>query len=386
MICSLIFNFSGIGLVAAAPGENHDTLQEKARNIVGDLKRENGAVDFATLDATLLSLNMTLGSISTNDRGASLLAALAAVNTAAVEIEQGMNKIIDQVGAAYGSDNGLGSQENRGQTSVKVLKERLTASLEVMKEQAKQSKQGIGLKLKQLLESDNENGGSSMPLSPQERAEILKEWAQADPESLSGMTKNFSPEVAIVAQEALKKSTLVSGSMGRYSLASWGQWNDKAARVLDYAYNRYGRQDVDENGLINILTALSNANIPTTGSATYDGIVLASVDDGSIISTKYTGTKTGDHLLTVDFATRSVNGGFTLDEILLGPSHHTISLSGNIVPGSNLLNGTISSDVITGSFAGGFLGIGVNGIGASFTGEIADDGGTLQGTIVATKN
>ncbi len=376
-----MLNSSGISLVAAAPGENYNALQEQARGIVNDLKRENSTADFATMDATLLSLNITLGAASSNDRGASLLAALTAVNTAAVEIEQGMNKIIDQVGTAYGSNNGLGSQDNRGQTSVKVLKERLTGSLNVMKEQAKQAKQGLGLKLKALLEGNSEDGGQPIPLSPQEREAILKEWAQADPQSLSGMSKEFSPEVALVAQETLKKATL-TGPMGKYSLASWGQWNDKAIRVVEYADNRYRRQDTDESALINILTTVSNIGMPTTGTATYDGAVVASSDVG-FLGTRYIGTKTGAHLLTVDFAGRSVNGGFRLNEIL-GSGSYEVNLSGSIAPGSNALNGTIIGGGITdGKFTGGFY-VGSHVIGASFTGSV--DGGGLQGTIIATKN
>ncbi len=383
MLCYLIFNSSGISLVAAAPGESYNTLQEQTRGIVNDLKRENSTADFSTMDATLLSLNITLGAASSNDRGASLLAALTAVNTAEVDIEQGMNKIIDQVGTAYGSNNGLGSQDNRGQTSVKVLKERLTANLNVMKEQAKQAKQVLALKLKALLEGTSEDGGQPIPLSPQEREAILKEWAQADPQSLSGMSKEFSPEVALVAQETLKKATL-SGPMGKYSLASWGQWNDKAIRVLEYGDNRYRRQDTDESALINILTTVSNIGMPTTGTATYDGAVVASVDDGSLISSKYIGTKTGAHLLTVDFAGRSVNGGFELNKIGIGDPPYTVNLNGSIAPGSNALNGTIIGGGITdGKFTGGFY-VGSHVIGASFTGSV--DGGGLQGTIIATKN
>ena len=209
MAFSLMLNLSGIKLVIAAP-DNFGDLQENAKGMVNALKKENGTADFATMDATLLSLNITLGSASSNDKGASLLAALQVVNTAAIEIEQEMNKIIDQVGEAYGSNHGLAGS---GQASVKALQERLAANLQTVKEKVGKTKQGLGLKLKELLEGTGDEGGSLPPLSPQEKADIAKEWAKTDPASLSSMMKDFSPEVAAIAQEALRVTSLASSPL-----------------------------------------------------------------------------------------------------------------------------------------------------------------------------
>lgn len=283
--------------------------------MINELRSVNSMGDFSSMNAALLSLHLALGSASASNSGDHLLAALLTVNTATVDMEKSMNGVIDQVGVAYGSNNGLGSHDGRGQASVRELRARMLANLEAMKEQAGETKRAIALKLKTLLEGNSENGSPAMPLSPQERSEIFREWARTDPQSLAGIAPSFSPEIAVVAQEVLRiQSTVRTPAQGAlssragelYSASSWGEWNDRAVRVINDIYTMYGGRGPDRTPLISLPTS-GLTNVPTTGRATYDGAVVASITNGDGGSAAYTGTKTGAHLLTVDFASRSVD-------------------------------------------------------------------------------
>lgn len=162
------------------------------------------------------------------------------------------------------------------------------------------------------------------------------------------------------------------------SYVTLGVWNSSDASST---------QDVSFGALaFGVETA--GSSMPTTGSATYDGMTLGTLDSGSRAY-----RLTGDVQIDVNFGNGSVNGAFSnmMKEDLLtsGVSNwRDFAAVGNIGAGTSLFSGTSTTndEQLNGGFSGGFFGP-VSGSPAEVGGtwSLAGVGETAIGSFVGKK-
>ncbi|HEY0525827.1 MAG TPA: transferrin-binding protein-like solute binding protein [Stellaceae bacterium] len=100
------------------------------------------------------------------------------------------------------------------------------------------------------------------------------------------------------------------------------------------------------------------ANLPTTGTATYNGSTVAQVNTVGAGGTGTTGTVTGAAALTADFGKGTVVGNFTNFAGAGGKTLNDLTMNANIAAGTNTFAGGVQSTdgALTGNGAGAFHG------------------------------
>jgi hypothetical protein len=132
------------------------------------------------------------------------------------------------------------------------------------------------------------------------------------------------------------------------SYVTLGVWNsDTASSTQDITF-----------GALAFGIETAGSSMPSTGSATYNGMTLGTLDAGNRAY-----RLTGDVQIDVNFASGSVNGAFSNmrqeDLLTSGVSNwRDFTAIGNISAGSSLFSGTATTNdsALTGGFAGGFYG------------------------------
>ena len=133
----------------------------------------------------------------------------------------------------------------------------------------------------------------------------------------------------------------------KLSYVTYGQWNSPNGSSNDINFGTvvFGLQTPD-------------ADMPTTGSATYNGVTLGTLNVGTQLY-----NVGGQIQIVADFATGGITGATDLlskQNLSSGgvSAWRALSFSGNITSGTNLFSGTAAStdSAVSGNFNGGFFG------------------------------
>ncbi len=160
------------------------------------------------------------------------------------------------------------------------------------------------------------------------------------------------------------------------SYVTYGQWNSPngSNRSLNFGTVVFGVQT-------------PAANMPTTGSATYDGSTFGTLNIGSTLY-----NVGGFVELTADFSTSNVTGSTALmskQNLQTGgvSAWRDLTFNATITSGTNQFLGSAASDdsAVTGTVAGGFYGPSTNGIPPEIGGawRVSGSGETAIGGFVA---
>jgi len=157
--------------------------------------------------------------------------------------------------------------------------------------------------------------------------------------------------------------------LGGYDYVSWGKWSESDPFLAG-----------GNNYWISGSALVPNRDLPSSGTATYNGIVLGTgTTDNGASTVALNGTST----LKVDFGTRAITGTLNIKNASNNTTWANASINANMRNTQKVFYGTVSSTGQSGLIEGAFYGTGAKEVGGNWT--LSNGGSTKAEGIFAGK-